>query len=117
MPAHFLHSVGNFQLYDPVSKILFSGDMGASMVDDATPVRDFVNHVPNMEGFHRRYMAGNKACRLWAAMVREMDVAMIVPQHGRPFVGAEMISAFLYWIENLECGLDLMGPEDYCLPR
>jgi len=117
VPAHFLHSVGNFQLYDPVSKILFSGDMGASMVDDATPVRDFVNHVPNMEGFHRRYMAGNKACRLWAAMVREMDVAMIVPQHGRPFVGAEMISAFLYWIENLECGLDLMGPEDYCLPR
>lgn len=24
IPAHFLHSVGNFQLYDPVSKILFS---------------------------------------------------------------------------------------------
>ncbi|MFN3767402.1 MBL fold metallo-hydrolase [Ectopseudomonas guguanensis] len=117
VPAHFLHSVGNFQVYDPVSKILFSGDMGASMVDDASPVRDFVNHVPNMEGFHRRYMAGNKACRLWAAMVREMDVAMIVPQHGRPFVGAEMISAFLYWIENLECGLDLMGPDDYRLPN
>ena len=28
VPAHFLHSVGNFQIYDPVSKILFSGDMG-----------------------------------------------------------------------------------------
>jgi flavorubredoxin len=117
VPAHFLHSVGNFQLYDPVSKILFSGDMGASMVDDAHPVTDFVNHVPNMLAFHRRYMASNKAGRLWAAMVREMDVAMIVPQHGRPFVGPEMISAFLYWIENLECGLDLMGPEDYKLPK
>ena len=68
-------------------------------------------------GFHRRYMAGNKVCRLWAAMVREMDVAMIVPQHGRPFIGAEMINAFLYWIENLECGMDLMGPEDYRLPK
>ncbi|MBJ3773964.1 MBL fold metallo-hydrolase, partial [Klebsiella pneumoniae] len=32
-------------------------------------------------------------------------------------VGPEMISAFLYWIENLECGLDLMGPEDYQLPK
>lgn len=117
VPAHFLHSVGNFQLYDPVSKILFSGDTGASLVDDAHPVTDFVNHVPNMLGFHRRYMAGNKACRLWAAMVREMDVTMIVPQHGRPFVGAEMINAFLYWIENLECGMDLMGPEDYRLPK
>ena len=117
VPAHFLHSVGNFQLYDPVSKILFSGDMGASMVDDASPVTDFVQHVPTMEAFHRRYMAGNKACRLWAAMVRNMDVEMIVPQHGRPFVGREVISAFLYWIENLECGLDLMGPEHYCLPK
>jgi len=71
VPAHFLHSVGNFQLYDPVSKILFSGDMGASMVDDASPVQDFAAHVPSMAGFHRRYMASNKACRFWAQMVRE----------------------------------------------
>ncbi|OEC33841.1 Metallo-beta-lactamase superfamily protein [Pseudomonas cuatrocienegasensis] len=117
LPAHFLHSVGNFQLYDPVSKILFSGDMGASLVDDASPVQSFAAHVPHMEGFHRRYMASNKVCRLWAGMVRELDVAMIVPQHGRPFVGQAMIDAFLQWIEQLECGLDLMGPEDYRVPR
>ncbi|TBU85166.1 oxygen-binding di-iron domain-containing protein [Phytopseudomonas dryadis] len=117
VPAHFLHSVGNFQLYDPISKILFSGDMGASMLDDASPVQDFVNHVPSMAGFHRRYMASNKVCRLWAAMVRDMDVAMVVPQHGRPFFGQEMISAFLHWIENLECGLDLLGQDDYRLPQ
>ncbi len=49
-------------------------------------------------------------------MVRDMDVEMIVPQHGRPFVG-RALSAFLYWIENLECGLDLLGPEDHRLPR
>ena len=116
LPAHFLHSVGNFQLYDPVSKILFSGDMGASMVDDASPVQDFAAHVPSMAGFHRRYMASNKACRFWAQMVREMDVAMIVPQHGRPFVGPTMINAFLDWIEQLECGLDLMTQQDYRLP-
>jgi flavorubredoxin len=116
VPAHFLHSVGNFQLYDPVSKILFSGDMGASMVDDASPVQDFAAHVPSMAGFHRRYMASNKACRFWAQMVREMDVAMIVPQHGRPFVGPQMINAFLDWIEQLECGLDLMTQQDYRLP-
>jgi len=28
-----LHAEGNFQFYDSKSKILFSGDMGASMVD------------------------------------------------------------------------------------
>lgn len=31
IPAHFLHSPGNFHLYDPVSKILYSGDLGASL--------------------------------------------------------------------------------------
>lgn len=91
--------------------------MGASLVDDASPVRDFAAHLPSMEGFHRRYMASNKVCRLWAQMVRGMDVAMIVPQHGRPFVGPQMIGAFLDWIENLECGIDLLGAEDYQLPK
>jgi flavorubredoxin len=117
VPAHFLHSVGNFQLYDPVSKILFSGDMGASLVDDAQPVSDFAAHLSTMEGFHRRYMASNKVCRLWADMVRKMDVEMIVPQHGRPFIGQAMINTFLDWISQLECGMDLMGPADYALPR
>lgn len=117
IPAHFLHSVGNFQLYDPLSKILFSGDMGASLVDDANPVSDFMNHVPNMLGFHRRYMASNKVCRLWVAMVRQMDIDMIVPQHGRPFVGKEMINTFLLWVENLECGLDLLSQDDFREPR
>lgn len=31
VPAHFLHSAGNFQVYDPYSKILYSGDLGASI--------------------------------------------------------------------------------------
>ncbi len=117
VPAHFLHSVGNFQLYDPLSKILFSGDMGASMVEDASPVEDFAAHVPHMEAFHRRYMASRKVTALWAQMVRKMDVEMLVPQHGRPFVGKAAIGAFLDWIENLECGIDLLGPEHYQLVR
>ena len=66
--------------------------------------------------FHRRYMAGNKACRLWANMVRQLKPKMIVPQHGRPFADPDTISAFLDWISNLECGLDLLTQEDYRIP-
>jgi len=118
IPAHFLHSVGNFQFYDPISKILFSGDMGASLVDEKLdqPVTDFAAHIPAMEGFHRRYMASNKACRLWANMIRDLDVEMIVPQHGCSFRGKEMVGKFLDWIENLECGLDLMDQSNYRIP-
>lgn len=31
VPAHFLHSPGNFVVYDPVSKYLFSSDIGAAV--------------------------------------------------------------------------------------
>ncbi|MGB0713291.1 MAG: MBL fold metallo-hydrolase [Gammaproteobacteria bacterium] len=119
LPAHFLHSVGNLQFYDPVSKILFSGDMGASVVEGrgGTPVEDFDAHISNMAGFHRRYMNCNKVCRLWANMVRELDVEMIVPQHGRHFKGREMVNSFLDWISNLECGTDLLTQRNYQVPR
>lgn len=113
LPAHFLHSVGNFQFYDPLSKILFSGDLGASMVDEFTAVtgRDFDAHIPTMAGFHRRYMAGNRACVVWADMVQGMDIEMIVPQHGRPIQGRAGVQRFIEWIRQLECGIDLMsGP-------
>jgi len=117
IPAHFLHSVGNLHFYDSVSKILFSGDVGASISDDEIiPVTDFRAHVPTMIGFHRRYMVSNKVCRLWAKMIRKLDVEMIVPQHGRPFQGKEMINQFLNWFENLECGIDLVREENYTLP-
>ena len=117
VPAHFLHSVGNFQFYDPVSKILFSGDMGASLVDDAQhPVSNFEAHIPSMKGFHQRYMCSNKVTKLWANMVRTMDVEMIVPQHGQPFAGKEMINKFLDWISDLECGIDLLSQHNYRCP-
>jgi len=114
IPAHFLHSVGNFQVYDPISKILFSGDMGASIVAEGPdqPVEDFDAHIPSMIGFHQRYMVNNKVCKLWSNMVRQLDVSMIVPQHGRPFTG-ENINRFLNWIAGLQCGTDLLTEDNY----
>ena len=119
LPAHFLHAEGNFQFYDPVSKILFSGDMGASLVDHdqaAQPVRDFDDHLLTMIGFHRRYMISNKICRFWVNMVRQLDVEMIVPQHGCRFEGKAMVNRFLDWIETLQCGIDLMTQDNYRAP-
>lgn len=118
LPAHFLHSVGNFHFYDPISRILFSGDVGASLVDSEPerPVQDFDQHINAMLGFHRRYMTSNKACRLWVNMVRQLDLEMMIPQHGRPFQGREMIDKFLDWFEQLQCGIDLITDNHYQIP-
>jgi flavorubredoxin len=119
LPAHFLHAEGNFHFYDPISKILFSGDLGVSLVsgqEAAKPVTDLRAHLPKMEGFHRRYMSCNKALRWWATMARQLDLAMIVPQHGSPIVGRQAIADFFDWIENLQCGLDLFSESNYQIP-
>ena len=106
-PAHFLHSPGNFHLYDPTSKILYSGDLGASVDGQNIEATDFDEHIPRMKGFHERYMCNNRALRGWAHMVRQLDIALIAPQHGRFFRGP-MVGKFIDWCEKLACGTDLL---------
>ncbi len=115
LPGHFMHSSGNFQVYDPVSKILYSGDLGASLGQTYVTVENFDDHIQYMEGFHRRYMPANKVLKLWANMVKSLDIETIAPQHGAMLVGRDNVQRFIAWIENLECGLDLMG-DVYKLP-
>lgn len=115
IPAHFLHSPGNFQVYDPVSKILYSGDLGASVGQDYREVTDFDAHEQFIRGFHRRYMSGNRAMRAWAKIVRGLDIELIAPQHGALFRGKPMVERFISWCENLECGVDLVD-ELYAQP-
>ncbi len=108
IPAHFLHSPGNFQVYDPVAKILYSGDLGASIGSDYRVVGDFNAHIPHIQGFHQRYMATVKAYQLWAKMIEPLDIEIIAPQHGAVYQGKENVGKFIDWVRNLPCGLDLM---------
>jgi flavorubredoxin len=108
IPAHFLHSEGNFQLYDPIAKILYTGDLGASLGIEYSVVPDFDAHIPHMEGFHRRYMASKKVMKAWADMARTLDIEIIAPQHGAMFKGRDMVERFIRWCADLECGVDLI---------
>ncbi len=110
VPAHFMHSEGNFQLYDPIAKILYTGDLGASIGADYRVVPDFGAHLQYMTGFHKRYMVANRIMRLWADMVRPLDIEIIAPQHGALFKGKEMVAQFIDWCADLECGVDLVSP-------
>lgn len=118
LPAHFMHAEGNFQFYDPVSKILFSGDLGVSLVSGAKATHPYISlepKPPGMEAFHQRYMVSNKILRHWVRMVETLDIAMIAPQHGAPLKGAA-IGQLLNWLEGLACGTDLMGQDQYRIP-
>ncbi len=112
-PAHFLHSPGQINVYDAVSKILFSGDVGASMVpneDCEIFVADFEKHLPHTEGFHKRYMASNRALRYWIQQIRKLDIDIIAPQHGALYRD-QAKEDFLGWLGDLRCGSDLLDIE------
>lgn len=105
VPAHYLHSSGNFHLFDPVSKILFSGDIGAALLPDDYDlfVSDFSSHTQYMEKFHRRWMPSNHAKDVWLSRVRKLGVEMMCPQHGAIFRGDD-VGRFFDWFDNLEVG-------------
>lgn len=107
VPAHYCHSSGNFSLYDPTAKILFSGDIGAALLPEALEsiyVDDFETHIQYMEMFHRRWMPSNRAKNDWISRVRQLDVGMLCPQHGSIFKG-EQVNQFLDWFEALDVGV------------
>jgi flavorubredoxin len=112
VPAHFLHSEGQINVYDPISKILFTGDIGAAMLSDDEDyifVDDFEAHIPHIEAFHRRYMCSNKAILCWLETIKELDIEILAPQHG-PIYRGKSVQAFFDWFRKLQCGVDLMQP-------
>ena len=115
LPGHFLHSCGNHQVYDPYSRVLYTGDLGASLGQDYVEVSDFDDHLQYMEGFHRRFMVSSSAMSAWARMVRQLPIETIAPQHGAIFRGKDLVTRFIDWADGFECGVDFVD-EMYQLP-
>lgn len=106
IPAHYLHSSANFHIYDKTAKIFFSGDVGAVIepVDAPIFVDNIASHLEKMRYFHQRWMPSNRAKLDWINRVRQLDIEMMLPQHGRILRGDE-ISQFLDWFEALDVGI------------
>ncbi|KUK14514.1 MAG: MBL fold metallo-hydrolase [Synergistetes bacterium] len=110
IPSHFLHSTGNFTLYDPKAKILFSGDIGAAIFERGKRylfVEDFDSHVKLMEGFHKRYLASSSILKKWLDIVEKKEINIVAPQHGAIFKG-ENVKKFFNWLRTLRCGADII---------
>lgn len=106
VPAHYLHSSGNFHLYDAKAKLLFSGDVGAALLPpelDGLFVQDFDKHIRHAEGFHRRWIGSNEAKLDWCERASRMQIDMLCPQHGAIYQGAD-VGRFINWLAELPVG-------------
>ena len=107
VPAHYLHSSGNFQLYDPIAKLLFSGDVGAAIVpveEDSLFVEDFDKHIKYAEKFHQRWMGSNEAKLEWCERAANMNIDLLCPQHGSIYQGSDVMR-FINWFSELRVGV------------
>lgn len=106
VPAHYLHSSGNFHLYDAKAKILFSGDVGAALspeIEDNLFVENFDTHIRYAEGFHCRWMGSDVAKLDWCERISRLDIDMLCPQHGSIYRGKD-VERFINWFSELKIG-------------
>ncbi|BEV71638.1 MULTISPECIES: MBL fold metallo-hydrolase [unclassified Paludibacterium] len=107
IPAHYLHSSGNFHLYDANARLLFSGDIGAALLPNPGEdlfVRDFDRHIRFAEGFHKRWLGSNTAKRVWCERVSGLQIDLLCPQHGSIYQGADVMR-FINWLDELKVGI------------
>ena len=106
VPAHYLHSSGNFHLYDRKARILFSGDVGAALLppdENGLFVKNFDNHIKHAEGFHRRWLGSNEAKLDWCERADQLEIDMLCPQHGAIYQGPD-VKRFINWLAGLKVG-------------
>jgi serine/threonine protein kinase/glyoxylase-like metal-dependent hydrolase (beta-lactamase superfamily II) len=108
VPSPFCHFVGAVMLYDPQTRVLFSGDLFGGLTQrDAQGLWADESDWTGVRAFHQLYMPSNKALRRTVQAIRALDppVEVIAPQHGRVLRG-DLMHTFMRRIEQLEVGLD-----------
>lgn len=115
VPVHYLHSFGNFHLYDEAARLFFSGGIGAAILPKESNglfVKNFDRHIRYAEDFYRRWMWWPKAKRLWCERVAAMEIDMLCPQHGSIYQGAD-VERFINWFSELQVGAKPAGRMEY----
>lgn len=107
IPTPFCHFRGAVMLYDPETRILYSGDLlGGIAAPGLFATRD---NWAGIKAFHQLYMPSNDALKLAVERIRSLDPAplVIAPQHGGIIQG-DLIETFLARLEELSVGLDII---------
>ncbi|MFL5357306.1 MBL fold metallo-hydrolase [Archangium sp.] len=110
VPSPFCHFRGAVMLYDPETRVLFTGDLFGGVTDvNAQGLWADESDWTGIRAFHQIYMPVNLALQRVVATIRKLEpgVEIIAPQHGR-LIRGPLIQTFLERMEKLPVGLDIM---------
>jgi serine/threonine-protein kinase len=110
VPSPFCHFRGAVMLYDPETRVLFSGDLLGGITSPGP--HDLWADSSDWSGvraFHQTYMPTNRALAAAVRAIQRLDppVEIIAPQHGRLLRG-DVMRRFLQQLERLPVGFDIM---------
>ncbi len=110
VPSPFCHFRGAVMLYDPETRVLFSGDLLGGLTEPtAQGLWADATDWSGVRAFHQAYMPTNRVVASTIRTIRSfhMPIDVIAPQHGRLLRGAVM-ETFLERLERLPVGFDLL---------
>ncbi len=113
VPSPFCHFRGAVMLYDPETRVLFTGDLfGGLSPLEARGLWADESDWAGLRAFHQTYMPTNRVLVRAIEAIRKLDppVEIIAPQHGRLLRGP-ILNRFMERLARLPVGLDILDEE------
>jgi len=110
VPSPFCHFRGAVMLYDPETRVLFTGDLFGGLTPiEARGLWADESDWPGIRAFHQTYMPTNRVLARVMDVIRRLDppVEIIAPQHGRLLRGA-ILARYIDRLSRLPVGLDIL---------
>jgi len=113
VPSPFCHFRGAVMLYDPETRVLFTGDLFGGLTPlEARGLWADESDWAGLRAFHQTYMPTNRVLVRAIEAIRSLDppVEIIAPQHGRLLRGPILLR-FMERLARLPVGLDILEDE------
>ena len=110
VPSPFCHFRGAVMLYDPETRVLFTGDLfGGLTTIEARGIWADETDWAGIRAFHQTYMPTNRVLIRAIEAIRALDppVEILAPQHGR-LIRGPLLARFMDRLARLPVGLDIL---------
>jgi len=113
--APYLPTAASLTLYDPITRVLYTSDIGTAegkWAEDDTPFCEkfsLVGHA--MNAFHETWFASGVARDDWMERVSPLAVDIVAPRSG-PCFRDKNVEHFMNWLASLDIGVLVHRPQE-----
>lgn len=114
VPSPYCHFRGAVMLYDPTTRVLFTGDLFGGLTEKGPGRLDAIeDDWRGIRAFHQIYMPSNLALRRTIDAIRKLDPfpEVLAPQHG-VIARGDLVKEWLDRMYHLPVGLDIIDEND-----